>query len=192
MTISFACPLSFHLPGGGLRIIVEYANHLAMRGHRMFLIAAHNTLGVDRFASPLQHLKRWIWFFLRGVGYGGGYKPHRWISLHPSVQLLWRPSLHWRWLPDADVVIATTWEASEYVASYPSSKGKKFYFIQGPEIHLDGVDPKRVEAAWKLPLTKLVIASWLKDLLASMGECAHVVSFGVDSPYSPFRTPDPH
>lgn len=179
--------MPLHLPGGGLRVIVECANHLAMRRHRVHLVAAYNTLGVDRQAPPIQQFKRWSLFFLRAVGYQGGYTPHRWIALHPSVTLHWRPSLHHRWMPDADVAIATTWEASEYVALYPSTKGKKFYFIQGPEMHLDGVDAQRVIAAWQQPLTKLVVARWLKELLASIGESACYVPIGMDSLYNPFQ-----
>lgn len=187
MTISFACPMSLHLPCGGLRVLIEHANHLAARKHRVYLVAAYNALGVDKLAPPHRQVKRWVWFVLRQLGYKGGYKPTRWISLHPDVRLLWRPSLHHRWIPDADAVIATTWEACEYVAQYPPSKGKKFYLIQGPETHLDGVDPDRVERAWRQPLTKLVVANWLQDLLASMGEPAYRISIGIDSPHNPFR-----
>src|SRR3546814_12065085 len=50
----------------------------------------------------------------------------------------------------------------------PAAKGRKFYLIQHLE---DWTGPReRVLATWKLPLEKLVIARWLKDITIELGE----------------------
>jgi glycosyltransferase involved in cell wall biosynthesis len=65
-------------------------------------------------------------------------------------------------IPDADIIVATAWQTAEWVALYPPAKGKKFYFIQHHEIWNAARD--RVDATWKLPMTKIVISKWLKRL----------------------------
>jgi glycosyltransferase involved in cell wall biosynthesis len=72
-------------------------------------------------------------------------------------------------LPDSDVVIATWWETAEWVAALPPTKGKKAYFIQHYEAHQDQ-DPARVDATWRLPLHKIIIARWLVEIAAKLGD----------------------
>jgi glycosyltransferase involved in cell wall biosynthesis len=63
-------------------------------------------------------------------------------------------------VPDADVIIATWWETAEWVAAMPAGKGRKAYFIQHYEAH-PGQDASRVDATWRLPMHKIIIAQWL-------------------------------
>ena len=56
--------------------------------------------------------------------------------------------------------MATWWETAEWVARYPASKGAKAYFIQHHEVH-EGLPADRVNATWRLPMHKIVIANWL-------------------------------
>jgi glycosyltransferase involved in cell wall biosynthesis len=72
-------------------------------------------------------------------------------------------------LPDGDVVIATWWETAEWVAALPPTKGKKAYFIQHYEAHQDQ-DAARVDATWRLPLHKIIIARWLVEIAAKLGD----------------------
>jgi glycosyltransferase involved in cell wall biosynthesis len=70
-------------------------------------------------------------------------------------------------VPDADAIFATWWATAEVVIGYPECKGKKFYLIQSYETW-DG--PKeRVNATWRAPLQKVVIAKWLYELGLSLG-----------------------
>ncbi len=182
MKITFLCPMPLYNPVGGLKVVIEYANRLAQRGHCVTLVAATGNVPYDRQATSQHKIKRTLLFLLRSLGYKGGYKPDRWIRLAQSVRLLWRPSLDVRWIPDADVVIATAWESAEWAAAYPDSKGRKFYLIQNDESAFtsDPVLSQRAQATWKLPLKKLVTGKWLQTFLASRGESACWVSQGVD------------
>src|SRR3546814_17648442 len=98
----------------------------------------------------------------------GGYLPKSWFSLSAKVKTRWGYSPSTGIFPDADVVIATAWQTAEVVDLLPSSKGRKYYFIQHFE---DWTGPAgRVLATWKLPLRKLVIARWLAEMAEEIGE----------------------
>ncbi len=66
-------------------------------------------------------------------------------------------------VPDADVVIATSWEAAEAVARWPKEKGRAVFFVHNHEYHA-ATPIDRVEAAWRLPMPKIVTTKWLADL----------------------------
>jgi glycosyltransferase involved in cell wall biosynthesis len=66
-------------------------------------------------------------------------------------------------VPDSDVVIATWWETAEWVAKFPAEKGVKIYFIQHYEA-FEHLPTDRVDATWRLPMTKVVVAQWLAEL----------------------------
>ena len=65
--------------------------------------------------------------------------------------------------PDADITIATWWETAYWIKDWPASKGSKAYFIRHHELH--GGDSDQVMATYRLPLKKLVIATWLQTLM---------------------------
>ena len=66
--------------------------------------------------------------------------------------------------PDSDVTIATWWETANWIKDWPDSKGMKAYFIRHHELH--GGDEDLVKLTYRLPFKKLVIANWLKTLMA--------------------------
>jgi glycosyltransferase involved in cell wall biosynthesis len=91
----------------------------------------------------------------------GAPKDVPWQSMDHRVRMLYVPTLAAHHVPDADVVVATSWRTAESVARYPTSKGRAFYLLQHYETW-DGPD-RRVDATWRAPLQKIVIAEWLED-----------------------------
>ncbi len=84
-----------------------------------------------------------------------------------------------RYLPQGDIIVATSWDTAKWVARASSSKGKKFYFIQQYEVW-GGKD--EVDESFKLPLRKIVIASWLQKLLKEkFHENSYLLVNGVDT-----------
>jgi glycosyltransferase involved in cell wall biosynthesis len=70
-------------------------------------------------------------------------------------------------IPDADAIFAAGWMTAEVVLGYPECKGEKFSLIQHYETW---AGPKeRVNATWRAPLKKVVIAKWLYELGLSLG-----------------------
>ena len=181
MRVTFVLPGSGHLPVGGFKVIYEYANRLAARGHTVTVVHAAQ---FDREASIISRLKTGVRFAQRRLDHS--YRPD-WFPLRPDVALLWRATPAAAGLPDADAVVATAWQTAEWVTDYPERKGRKFYLIQhyetwsGPEA--------RVNATFGLGLHNLAIARWLQEVVRAQGAEADYLpngldftAFGVDTP----------
>ncbi|HSC20650.1 MAG TPA: glycosyltransferase family 4 protein, partial [Solirubrobacterales bacterium] len=82
-------------------------------------------------------------------------------------------------LPAADAIVATAWQTAEHVAAATAGEERPrgFYLIQ----HLEPwSDREEVLATWRLPLHKIVIARWLEEVAAGIGERATVIPNGLD------------
>jgi glycosyltransferase involved in cell wall biosynthesis len=144
---------------GGNRVISIYADRLAAMGHEVTVVARPRSR-----ATIKEKLKAW----LRGQPIPQN-RPH-WPSHFDNLKRAkfqmtkkWKPTITADEVPDGDVVIATWWETAEWCMALPASKGKRAYFIQHYEVH-PGQDIPRVEATWRMPLHKIIIAQWLVDI----------------------------
>ena len=142
MKLTFLAP---HIRiAGGVRAILTYADRLAGRGHDVTVVV------------PAK--RPWLawWRNVRGQGpdWIPGFRARvRWVSR-------WDPAR----LPGADALVATAWQSADAVARAPASAGAKFYFAQHDESLYHG-DPQRVDATYALPLRKVVISTWLADIM---------------------------
>ena len=94
-----------------------------------------------------------------------------WFDLQARVIRV--PYLAEKWIPDADIIIATWWVHAYDVAKYSERTGGKFYFVRDYEIW-DG--PRRhVNGSYTLPLHRIVTSTWLKNLIE---ETFHVPCLG--------------
>lgn len=156
MNITFVLPpISL---SGGIRVVAIYAEWLIRAGHGVSIVSpprpeaplrrkvrtALITGRWPRVMPPASHLD------VLGV-------PHRVLEVA-------RPVVNSD-VPDGDVVVATWWETAEWVAGFSQSKGAKAYFIQHHEV-FDYLPLERVRATYRLPMHKIVIAQWLKDVMA--------------------------
>jgi glycosyltransferase involved in cell wall biosynthesis len=139
--------LSPHLRvAGGVRAILTHADRLAARGHDVtVLVPARSRVTA--------------WWRNR-PGRGPDWMPDlrarvRWVAD-------WAPAR----LPDGDALIATAWQSAEPVAEAPDRCGRKFYFIQHYESLYHG-SAARVDATYRLPLRKIVISTWLGEIMSS-------------------------
>jgi len=158
MKITFCSP---HVRvAGGVRAILTYADRLAARGHDVTLLVPAR--------SPLRAL--WRNRLGRGPEWMPGLRARvRWTSD-------WVPER----LPDGDALIATAWQSAAPVAAAPARCGRKFYFIQHYESLYHG-DAARVDATYTLPLGKIVISTWLAEIMARRFESpAEVIVTPVD------------
>jgi glycosyltransferase involved in cell wall biosynthesis len=129
---------------GGVRAILTYADRLAALGHEVTLVVPAGGRG-----------KAW------------------WRNARPAAPE-WMPGLRariaWvaRWsadaLPDGEAIVATAWQSAAVVAAAPARCGAKFYLVQHYESLYHG-DPASVDATYRLPLTKVVISTWLRDVM---------------------------
>jgi glycosyltransferase involved in cell wall biosynthesis len=145
---------------GGVRAILTYADRLAGRGHDVTVVVPAK--------RPWRAWSR----NLRGIGpeWIPGFRARvRWASR-------WDPAR----LPKADAIVATAWQSAEAVARAPSTAGAKFYFVQHYESLYHG-EPERVDATYALPPRKIVISTWLKDIMRDrFGSVAELLVTPVD------------
>jgi glycosyltransferase involved in cell wall biosynthesis len=190
---------------GGIRVVYEYANRLSDKGHQVTIVYPL-TPYVPRLkgSSPKDQLRwlkgqtRWLIQNLKRRKNVGWFGVKARIKVIPTNSPAFS-GFSQRWIPDADVVLATAWETAYLVSKLGSKKGKKFYFIQHYEIWpvwnddsswqkaeaiesdpnklclaMHDVTPDNpklkafkdlVDASYKLPLNKIVISTWLKQLI---------------------------
>lgn len=142
MKITFLAP---HIKiAGGIRAILTYADLLAKRNHEVTVIV------------PIAN------FFKRLAGNFFKNKP-RWFK-NFAAQIRWAPDYSEKFIPNGDVVVATAWQTAGPVASYGPARGRKFYLIQHYESLYHGV-PEKADKSYRLPLHKIVISSWLKNIM---------------------------
>mgnify|MGYP000689954721 CR=1 FL=1 len=155
MRITFVMPVGGI--SGGNRVVALYAKRLVERGHTVHVVW-------QKLQPPKRLWRRWR----RSLGLG---KPRQQGSIYFDntgvTQSIAASSgeVTAADLPDADVVVATWWETAFSVAAMPESKGRKFYFVQGHEVH-DHLPSHISRATYYLPLKKITISQWLADIMA--------------------------
>jgi glycosyltransferase involved in cell wall biosynthesis len=136
-------------------MILGYADRLTKRGHKVTVICPQPTFAVKKIKSiPILYPKRNVMNLL-------SYKPH-WIKITSGIKYV--PSYDEKYVPDADIVVATAWQTASYVMNYSSKKGRKFYFIQHYESLFHG-DKDKVDETYLYPIKKIVVSSWLREIL---------------------------
>ena len=165
---------------GGLAVVYEYANRLSARGHEITLVH-----WVDP-SSPRERLREAL-VRLRDRARGAGRIP--WFDLDRRVRLTTAPVYTLDGVGPGDALVATAWQTAPTVAQAPADRGRGFYLIQHHETW--NSEPGEVDRTWQLPLHKIVIARWLEEIAASLGEAERTSyvpnaldldQWGVDSP----------
>jgi len=164
--------ITFIAPGiglyGGIRVIFEYANHLCARGHSVSIVYPIVPMRLGQHS--LRTLARMGLGFVTNVIQGVHID---WFDL--KADLIRVPRLTEKYIPDADIIVATMWETAYYVSKFSKNKGEKFYLIQhyetwtGPE--------KKVNNSYRLGLKNIVISTWLKNILRNLNAPVEAVIF---------------
>lgn len=156
LKINFILP--FKSLNGGVKVVLEYANHLTALDHCVTIIYPL----IPYFFGKKKFSLKDRWWQVRGflANLIRGNKI-QWFDL--KAKLIRVPWIAERFLQEADIIVATAWITAYSVAKLSRAKGEKFYFIQGYETWHGQVE--KVENSYRLPLKKIVIASWLKRLM---------------------------
>lgn len=142
---------------GGIRVVYEHANRLQDRGHAVTIVHALDLETGRGLGRGARTLAKQFKFALR--------PEVAWFDVRVPIRRVRR--LESRWMQDADAVIATANETAAWVAGLEPRCGTKFYFIQHDEVWTR--DPAAVRATWALPLHRIVIATWLRELGDRLG-----------------------
>ncbi len=183
MRITFVMDGPIWRPYGAPKVIYQYANRLASRGHQIAVVhptRIRNLLPPSSVAGWLKDRAREA----RNLAVAWGLLGHRrvrWFTIDPRVRMLFVPDLRASYVPDGDVVIASQESAAEEAAQYPDQKGCKFHMVQTYPGW--GGSVERTNQTWRMPLHKILVAYWLFELGLSLGCDASemtVVPNGVD------------
>jgi len=162
---------------GGIKVIFWHANGLAKRGHQITII---HPLVLLKRATIKDNLRGILKFFKYQFLKLINQDRIRHFDLDSRVKIVRVANLSEKFIPDADITVATANETADWLIDYSSAKGEKFYFIQDYETWTRS--PQEVGATWKMSLKKIVISSWLKDLAENKFQenIYGVVSDGLD------------
>jgi glycosyltransferase involved in cell wall biosynthesis len=155
MRITFILPGFIDAPMGGVKVVVEYANRLAGRGHRVTLIYPWN-IG--------RNLGKIILKKLTGAPSDLYYRPS------PEVNTVVVRQIAPKYIPVSDAIIAVGWQTAQAVAELPAEHGQKFYFLQSFETYFR--KKRRVLESYHLPLRKIAVSKWIMTELEHLGETA--------------------
>ena len=156
MKITFVLP-SFDL-SGGVKVVAIYAQRLKRRGHSVFVVAP---------APSSPPLSQKVAMTLRDGRWPSAKKHQDSHIYHGDIdfQLLNREGpISESDVPDADLIVATWWETAEWINRLSAKKGKKVHFIQHHEV-FPYLPIERCKAVYRLPLHKIVISRWLKEIM---------------------------
>lgn len=162
---------------GGHLAVLELGNRLARRGHDVTLLYPARSI-LSRRNAALRRADLLL----------GGRIPERlFVSNRDALdwydftgRVLRVRDLTPEHVPPADAVVATAWQTAERVARFPSTAGRKVYFIQHYETW-SGPAP-RVDATWRGDFVRIASSEWLRRLAADRFglDDVHVVPYGVD------------
>lgn len=179
MKINFILPDLQLVPIGGYKIIYQYADYLAGKGHEVLVTHINYFPNSHRSLLMQKKVKEFGKHVLAKMGVRKRSTEFQWYKFTNKVQIEVLETFDESKINDADCVVATAWYTAKKVVDLPKRCGRKYYFIQGYEIW-DG--PKElVESTWRLPIHKIVIASWLKDIADRLGTDADLVPNFIDT-----------
>jgi glycosyltransferase involved in cell wall biosynthesis len=127
-----------------VRAILTYADRLVGMGHAVTVVVPAGRAWKARWRNFRKVRPDWM----------PGFRP----------RIEWVRRLSAGALPAGDVVVATAWQTAPVAAAAGTQCGAKFYLVQHYESLYHG-DPGEVDATYRLPLTKVVISTWLRDIM---------------------------
>jgi glycosyltransferase involved in cell wall biosynthesis len=156
MRISFVLPFIWFT--GGMKAVFLFANRLKELNHEVSVIYPIIPLCSSRKGyDTITNLRR-LKLTLRNLS---SKVAADWFDL--KADLIRVPFLSERYIPKADIIVATWWETAYYVNKYGADKGNKFYLAQHYEVW--GGPKKMVDDSYRLGLKIIVNSRWLKNVL---------------------------
>lgn len=161
-------------PVGGFKVLFEYANKMAEDSYDV-QIYYPKRLKPEKIKKGLFY--KYIFIISKYLNYKQRYAKN-WFDLNKKIKEHFIYTLDEKNIRESDVTIATSWETAEWIGKYSPNKGKKLYLIQDFETWSGSEE--RIIQTWKLPLQKIVIAEWLKEMVNEVGEECTIIRNGLD------------
>lgn len=159
-------------PGGGLRVMFEYANYLSEFGHEVSIY----------FPNAIPYRKTRLPSFVKYLYYKYYQKNiPNWFNFLPDIQIKVINNINDYSIKDGDVIFSTWWSLVFDISKLSSSKGKRFNLIQDIENWLG--HNKEVLSSYSVKGSEnVVIAKYLYNyILNTTGVSPHKVPFAIDN-----------
>jgi glycosyltransferase involved in cell wall biosynthesis len=165
MKITIVLPAYYNQPIGGYHVHYRYANLLVERGHAVTLVFPHR-IEPSRGLRPALSAARWA---LQTRMYNRPLIGTFALDARVGVALV--RDLSARSMPDADVLIATSWLTAEQLQNSPVSKGQRFYILYDYEYWKTATAPirQRIEATFQVGYRIVATSSAVRSMLATSG-----------------------
>ncbi len=154
---------------GGVRLVLQFANALQDAGHRV-------CVAYPRRPYRFHHSRREWRKEFRETKRAPVLVP--WFPLR--APLLRAPQIRSRHLPDADVVVATSWPTAFDVSGLAPRKGRRLQLVMH---HEAGTGPAaRIAEVYRLPLLRIALSRAVQSQLNDEFGCAvdDIVPAGID------------
>jgi glycosyltransferase involved in cell wall biosynthesis len=154
---------------GGIRVMLDYANCIHDRGHEAVVV-------YPCWPYRFQYSRRQQWGeFRKSIRQNGRVA---WFSLR--CPLLRVPVISPRFVPPADLVIATAWPTVLDVARLGASHGKKVHVVMH---HESGTGPEHlIRGIYRFPFERVTFSEFIRNSIRENfgSDIRHVVPNGVD------------
>ncbi|MEC7641060.1 MAG: glycosyltransferase family 4 protein [Nitrospinota bacterium] len=151
--------ITFLLPhvriSGGVKALLKYANLLKDKGHEIHLVIPQKKTKWYRFAQKLKNRLNETQTLAAGAV--------DWFDNRVDLKVVL--GLESQFIPDADILVASSWETAYAARDFPPQKGRPFYFIQHHEA-LWTRNKEKAKQTYTLPFHKIVVSTWLQEILA--------------------------
>ena len=155
MKITFVMPGYSLKPVGGIKVVYDYANQLASRGHEVTVLHSHRW---STKTDKIRHPYLWLISKIRRPADSVTIAEVNWYPIDSRVKMFCIPEPTAKYVPNGDVLF---W----YDKGLPPEKGMQLIFLQGY-----GVFPRALEdAGFRAPMPKIVIARWLYEQGLKLG-----------------------
>jgi len=149
---------------GGTKAIFEFTNHLVDMGHEVNILCSLTPFWLEgKWINKGRLFIRFVRIFKKSKGCKACVN---WFNVKANLKPIW--SYKEKYIPDADIIVATWWETAYFVKRYGAKKGKKFYLIQDHEIWMGNDDA--VNKTYQIGLKNIVNSRWLKKTLKEKAE----------------------
>jgi|LauGreSuBDMM15SN_2_FD.fasta_scaffold02813_4 glycosyltransferase involved in cell wall biosynthesis len=153
--INFILPFFCIKPGGGTKIMFEYANRLAAQGYD---VCVYHTNSLPYLKSRFPVALKWI----KNTILYPKAKP-TWFDFHDEVKTKHIKIISDETIRDAEVTIGTWWSVAFEINKLNNFKGKKINLIQGYEVWIGHED--LVKKSYTLDIIHIVIADYLEEIV---------------------------
>lgn len=173
MRITFLTRAGAGTLAGGFKVITDYAEALQRAGHQVVMVSPPR----QKPMFDIRGLRRLP--LKKTVATRGDFLANKTFQM----RLLDRDrAVTAADVPDADIVVASWYEAVGWMAALPPSKGAKVHFAQGYE-SFDHLPQRELQAAFDLDVSKIAVSSYVAGRMLDnhAPRDVRVVGNGVDT-----------